>query len=121
VFGTLKFAANETQKTIDIPINLDAYIEGPENFTVKLSNPTGGAALIAPSSALVTINDSASPTPNAIDDTADFVRQQYHDFLNRDADPRAWLSGRTISTSATIRPNDRRDKLWRSVSKCSGY
>src|SRR4029434_6073432 len=87
VFGTLKFAANETQKTIDIPINLDAYIEGPENFTVKLSNPTGGAALIAPSSALVTINDSASTTPNAIDDTADFVRQQYHDFLNRDADP----------------------------------
>jgi len=87
MFGTLKFAANETQKTIDIPINLDAYIEGPENFTVKLSNPTGGAALIAPSSALVTINDSASPTPNAIDDTADFVRQQYHDFLNRDADP----------------------------------
>jgi hypothetical protein len=42
---------------------------------------------MVPSSAMVTINDSSSPTPNAIDDTADFVRQQYHDFLNRDADP----------------------------------
>jgi hypothetical protein len=87
VFGTLKFAANETQKTIDIPINLDAYTEGPEAFTVKLWNPTGGAVLIIPSSATVTINDSPSPTPNAIDDTTTFVRQQYHDFLNRDADP----------------------------------
>jgi len=87
VFGTLRFAANETQKTIDIPINLDGYTEGPETFTVKLSNSTGGAVLINPSSATVTITDSASPTPNAIDDTTDFVRQQYRDFLNRDADP----------------------------------
>jgi len=83
----LKFAANETQKTIDIPINLDAYNEGPETFTVKLSNPTGGAVLAVPSTALVTISDSASPTPNANDDTTTFVRQQYRDFLNREADP----------------------------------
>jgi len=87
MFGTLKFAANETQKTIDIPINLDAYNEGPETFTVKLSNPTGGAVLAVPSTALVTISDSASPTPNANDDTTTFVRQQYRDFLNREADP----------------------------------
>ena len=86
MLGTLKFAANETQKTIDIPINLDAYTEGPEIFTVKLTNPTGGAVLAIPSTATVTISDSASPTPNAIDDTTDFVRQQYRDFLNREAD-----------------------------------
>jgi hypothetical protein len=60
---------NETQKTIDIPINLDAYTEGPEIFSVKLSNPTGGAVLAVPSTGVVTINDSASPAPNAIDDT----------------------------------------------------
>ena len=86
VSGTFKFAANETQKTVDIPINLDAYTEGPENFSVKLSNPTNGGVLFAPSTATVTINDSTSPTPNAIDDTTTFVRQQYRDFLNRDAD-----------------------------------
>ncbi len=85
--GTLKFAANETQKTVSIPINLDAYAEGPETFTVTLSNPTGGAILGVPATAIVTINDSASPTPNAIDDTTNFVRQQYRDFLNREADP----------------------------------
>ena len=85
MFGTLKFAANETQKTVDIPINLDGYTEGPEVFTFNLSNATGGAVLIA-STATVTISDSASPTPNANDDTSSFVRQLYHDFLNRDAD-----------------------------------
>jgi len=87
MFGKFQFAPNETQKTLDIPINLDAYTEGPETFTVKLFNPTGGAVLAAPSTAIVTINDSASPTPNANDDTTTFVRQQYRDFLNREADP----------------------------------
>jgi hypothetical protein len=86
MFGTLKFAANESQKTIDIPINLDAYNEGAETFTVKLTNPTGGAVLAGPSTAVVTINDSVSPTPNPLDDTASFVRQQYRDFLNREVD-----------------------------------
>src|SRR5437588_691235 len=39
-------------------------------------------------SATVTINDSTPPAgvTNAIDDTATFVRQQYHDFLNREPD-----------------------------------
>jgi hypothetical protein len=87
MFGTLRFAANETQKTIDIPLNLDGYTEGPETFTVKLTNPGGGASLVAPSTAAITINDSTPPLPNPLDDTASFVRQQYHDFLNRDADP----------------------------------
>jgi hypothetical protein len=85
--GTLRFAASETQKSFMIPITQDAYSEGPENFTVSLSNPTGGTALAPPSTATVTINDSTSVTPNAIDDTETFVRQQYRDFLNREADP----------------------------------
>jgi hypothetical protein len=87
VFGTLRFAIGETQKTIMVPITPDAFMEGPETFTITLSNPTGsGAMLVSPSTVTVTINDSASPTPNAIDDTDIFVRQQYHDFLNRDPD-----------------------------------
>lgn len=86
LFGTLKFAANENQKTVAIPINLDAYTEGAEAFTISLSNLTGGAGFATPSTAIVTINDSASPATNAIDDTTTFVRQQYRDFLNREAD-----------------------------------
>jgi hypothetical protein len=84
--GTLKFAPNETQKTIDIPINRDGFNEGPENFKFVLSNPTGGATLGVPSSLTITITDSSVPGPNAIDDTDLFVRQQYHDFLNREPD-----------------------------------
>jgi hypothetical protein len=85
--GTLKFAANETQKTFVIPITQDSYNEGPEMFTVNLSNLTGtGAAFATLSSATVTINDSAAPAPNASDDTNAFVRQQYRDFLNRESD-----------------------------------
>jgi len=87
MFGTFKFAAGETQKTLDIPITQDAFGNGPQSFTVNLSNVTGSdATLVSPFAANVTINDSVSPTPNAIDDTTIFVRQQYRDFLNRDAD-----------------------------------
>jgi len=85
--GTLTFAATETQKTFVIPITQDSFNEGSEIFTVNLSNLTGtGAAFAIPSSATVTISDSPAPAPNAIDDTSAFVRQQYRDFLNRDAD-----------------------------------
>jgi len=88
VLGTLKFAANQTQGTIDVTVNQDSLTEGPESFTVNLSNATGGTGLIGPATATVTINDSAPPagTTNAIDDTTVFVRQQYHDFLNREPD-----------------------------------
>jgi predicted nucleotidyltransferase len=85
--GTLRFAANETQKTFVVTITQDSYLEGPEMFNVVLSNPAGSnAALASPTNATVTINDSVPPAPNANDDTEAFVRQQYRDFLNRDAD-----------------------------------
>jgi len=86
MLGTLRFAANETQKTIDIPINRDGHLEGPETFKFVLSNPTGGAILGQTSSLNITITDSVVPSANAIDDTDLFVRQQYHDFLNREPD-----------------------------------
>jgi hypothetical protein len=87
MYGTFRFAAGETQKTLDIPITQNAYGHGPQTLTVNLSNVTGtDATLVTPSAANVTITDSSSPTPNAIDDTTIFVRQQYHDFLNREPD-----------------------------------
>jgi hypothetical protein len=86
--GTLTFAATESQKTFIIPITQDSITEGPELFTTHLSNLNGsGVALATPASATVTINDSAAPAPNASDDTDAFVRQQYRDFLNREAEP----------------------------------
>jgi hypothetical protein len=56
--GSLNFAPGETQKTIVVPINDDAFIEGDESFSVILSNPSAGAALGSPSGASVTITDN---------------------------------------------------------------
>lgn len=86
-FGTLRFAAGETSKTIAVLITQDNYVEGPETFTLTLSNTSSGAVLADPSTATITINDEATEPPgNAIDDAATFVRQHYHDFLNREPD-----------------------------------
>lgn len=86
--GTLRFAAGETSKTIDVLVNEDSKVEGNETFTIALSSPTGGATLSC-ATAVATIqitDDGAEPTTNAIDDTPTFVGQHYHDFLNRQAD-----------------------------------
>ena len=84
---TVEFAANETSKSIDVPIIDDAFTEPDETFTVTLGNATG-AELGAINSATVTIvdNDSTPPTVNPIDDASFFVRQQYLDFLSREPD-----------------------------------
>ncbi|HEX3085310.1 MAG TPA: Calx-beta domain-containing protein, partial [Pyrinomonadaceae bacterium] len=85
--GTLNFAANETTKTISIPITYDSYAEGAETFTVTLSSPTGlNANLGAPSTSTITINDSGFTGPNQIDNSQFYVRQHYVDFLNREPD-----------------------------------
>jgi hypothetical protein len=85
--GTLTFGAGVTQKTFTVLVNGDSFSEGPESFTVNLTNQTGGAVLSTPSSAIVTIaDDSSGLPPNAIDAAQFFVRQQYHDFLNREPD-----------------------------------
>jgi len=86
--GTLRFAAGQTSQTIDILVNEDSFAEGTENFTVTLSNPTGGAA-ISCLTAVATVqitDDAAEPEANVIDDATVFVGQHYHDFLNRQAD-----------------------------------
>ncbi|HSD46184.1 MAG TPA: FG-GAP-like repeat-containing protein [Pyrinomonadaceae bacterium] len=87
--GNFVFAPQETQKTFIIPITQDSYTEGPETFTVGLSKLNGAGAIFGePSTATVTIMDATTPLPpNVNDETAAFVRQQYRDFLNREADP----------------------------------
>jgi CSLREA domain-containing protein len=85
--GTLTFAAGEEMKTITILISEDSFVEGPETLSIFLSKPTGGSALANPSIATVTIDDDAiEPATNPIDDAGNFVRQHYHDFLNREPD-----------------------------------
>jgi hypothetical protein len=86
--GTLRFAAGETSKSFIVLINQDNFVETPETLTITLSNATGGAVVgSAPSGSLTIFDDATEPTANPIDDAEAFVRQHYHDFLNREADP----------------------------------
>jgi hypothetical protein len=88
MLGTLSFAAGESVKSLTLLVTEDSYVEGDESLTLTLSNPVG-ATLGAQSIAQVTItdNDSIQSAPNAIGDTENFVRQHYHDFLNREPEP----------------------------------
>jgi len=85
--GTLRFGVGESSKTFAVLISQDNYVEGPEALTLTLSDPTGGVVLAAPSTATLTITeDPSEPSTNPIDDAGTFVRQHYHDFLNREPD-----------------------------------
>ena len=57
VSGTLHFAAGETNKQIAITILNDALKESEEQFSLVLSNPTGGVSL-ANSNAVIQIQDN---------------------------------------------------------------
>jgi hypothetical protein len=85
--GTLDFASGESSKTITILLTDDAIKEEPETLSLSLSNPIG-TAIGNPSSTTLTITDNDTPAPpiNSVDLSAFFVRQHYHDFLNREPD-----------------------------------
>jgi Calx-beta domain/Domain of unknown function (DUF4214) len=88
--GTLRFAAGEATKQITLSIINDVYIDGPESFTLTLSNPVG-MTLGQNSSVPVTItDDDAAGAANPIDNTSFFVRQLYVDLLSREPDPAGW-------------------------------
>jgi hypothetical protein len=86
--GTLHWAAGDNApKSFIVLISQDNYVEGPEALTLTLSNPTGGAQLGSQSTSTLTIADDVTePVLNPIDDSTNFVRQHYHDFLNREPD-----------------------------------
>jgi hypothetical protein len=57
--GTLNFLAGQTIKTIVVPIVNDTVNETPETFTVTLSNPDGGGAILGTlATTTVTIKDN---------------------------------------------------------------
>jgi hypothetical protein len=91
VGATLRFAAGETTKTIQIPIVNDGYKEGAEFFQIELTNGVG-VTVGTLSQATITIEDDlADNTPttganNPYLSNPFFVRQNYLDFLGRDAD-----------------------------------
>jgi peptidyl-Asp metalloendopeptidase len=99
--GTLRFAAGEGSKTIFIPIVDDGYVEGAENFTIRLSNPMG-MSLGTLSTATITIFDDDRTATNPLDTrfgasaVAFFIRQQYIDFLGREPDAGGFAGWQSI-------------------------
>jgi len=91
--GTLNFAAGEDTKVVNILISQDGFVEGSEQFDMTLSNPTNNAALgLTREAGVIIADDATEPAPptNVIDDARNFVRQHYHDFLNREPDQSGW-------------------------------
>jgi hypothetical protein len=84
-FGTLSFAAGETNKTFTVLITDGAYAEGSQFFNLTLRNPSSDAALgiIRTARVFISDNDVGAPTQNPDDNAQFFVRQHYYDFLNR--------------------------------------
>jgi hypothetical protein len=94
VAGTVRFAAGETSKSINISVINDGYVEGSEVFTIKLQNPVG-AALGSTAQATVTIEDddnsATSGANNPYLTNGFFVRMNYLDFLGRDPDQNGFM------------------------------
>jgi uncharacterized repeat protein (TIGR01451 family) len=91
--GTLHFGSGEALKSFNVLFTDDTLVEGYESMRLVLSNPKG--ALLSsprtdslPSDVLLEIhdNDTVPGVQNPIGDSQFFVRQHYHDFLNREPD-----------------------------------
>ncbi len=94
--GRLRFAANQTSKTVVLSIVDDVFVEGDETLSMTLGNQSLGN-LVSPSTTVITIQDNdTNPNPsNPYLINAFFVRQQYLDFLLREPDTAGyndWLS-----------------------------
>jgi uncharacterized repeat protein (TIGR01451 family) len=87
--GVLHFAPGETVKSFVVLVTDDGLKEGNETVGLLLENLPGGEAEASPAAAILTIvdNDFADSATNPIDGSQFFVRQHYHDFLNREPDP----------------------------------
>ena len=62
--GTLTFADGETSQTVDIPLVNDDNGEPTESFSFTIDNVLGGATLLAPRTATITIADNDFQLPN---------------------------------------------------------
>ena len=97
--GRLRFAPGESQKSFDILLTDDATREQNETVELLIWKPSGGGAATGLRDRAVLVihdNDLVPAASNPIDSTEFFVRQHYHDFLNREPDAGGlafWVDG----------------------------
>jgi hypothetical protein len=87
--GRLRFAPGEAQKTFDVLITDDATQEQAETIELTIWKPAGAGSATGfrdRATLIIHDNDFLPPTANPVEDSAFFVRQHYHDFLNREPD-----------------------------------
>ncbi|HEX8353553.1 MAG TPA: DUF4214 domain-containing protein, partial [Pyrinomonadaceae bacterium] len=85
--GTLRFAPGEAERSFVVLVNDDSYVEGTEQAVLVLNRPVGLEQLGPPHIATLEITDDPQESAsNPTDDSGEFVRQHYHDFLNREPD-----------------------------------
>jgi hypothetical protein len=65
--GTLTFTPGQVSKTVPVTIIDDSLAEDDETFTLILSNPTGGLAILALQAIGTIENDDADPTVSVAD------------------------------------------------------
>ncbi|MEZ6125334.1 MAG: PQQ-dependent sugar dehydrogenase [Planctomycetaceae bacterium] len=72
--GTIVFADGQSEAVIQVPLLNDSVPEEDETFSLTIDNVTGGATLLAPRTAVVTIQDDDSiPAPGQILDFEQFT------------------------------------------------
>ncbi|MFK8164743.1 MAG: beta strand repeat-containing protein, partial [Lewinella sp.] len=59
VGGTITFSGPSTSETITVNVNQDCEVEGSEDFTVVLSNPSGGTIVTGTGTGTITNDDTA--------------------------------------------------------------
>ena len=92
--GTLNFAPGETAKTVKVLLDDDTIHEGPETFSLKLSNLVGATTLDPVGTATIDDNDRGAPAG-------------HNDILFQNVSGQAaiWdVSGTTLITSALLAP-----------------
>ena len=67
VSGTAVLADGQTVATVSVPILNDVLSEGSETFTFTIDNVTGGAALLVPRTAIITVIDDEAPSTTLFD------------------------------------------------------
>ena len=97
--GTLNFAPGETAKTVKVLVINDTVHEGPETFSLALSNLVGATSLDPIGTATITDNDVVMPPPPPTGDN-DIL------FQNVSGQAAIWdVSGATLTSSALLGAN----------------